>query len=192
MDLISGEEVTVSNFLKEDDTNIAFYFHNRVVSFITKDQVKQFYMDPSYKGTTIKYGCKSVEHSIIPRRENVELEEPYFTLRSIGANGLVKLSEMEQIMKTKTARCININSTPIKDLPSTASYQMIFSRNPNAVGSSHCQEGQGEKVYGLEIIPVTLTGGRKTIRKTIRKTKKRKHSVKRHRTSKRTRKIRRR
>jgi len=46
---------------------------------------------------------------------------------------------------------------------------MVYSNNPQAVGASHCQEGQDEKVYSLEIIPVSLTGGRKHLKKTVKR-----------------------
>ena len=180
MDFISGEEMTVSNYLKEDESNIVFYFQNKVISFMTKDQVKLFYTDPSHYGAAIKYGCKSIQHSLRPRRENLELDEPYFFLRTIGATGVAKLSEIKKIVNTKTDRCININSTPIKELASTASFQMIYSSDPAGVSASHCQEGHDEKVYSLEIIPVTLTGGRKRIRQT-KNIKKRTKKIRRQR-----------
>lgn len=174
MDLISGEETTVNAYLREDPGNVVFYFNQRVVLLSHKDQLEEFYMNPSYIGNSVKFACKAVETSIIPRRDNIEPRPAYISLRSLGCmvDGLVTVEEMVSVVETQETRCVNISSTPSREVPSTASYQML-GPTPNAVGASHCQEGQGAKVYSLEDIPMQMGGKRR------RKTRKRRRANRR-------------
>jgi surface protein len=192
MDMISGEEVSVNDYLKEDINNVVFYFKGKVSSLISKEQLKQFTTDPSYLGSSIKYGCKQIDTSIIPRKSNLELDEPYFSMKTIGSYGLVKLSQINTIIQDETIRCIEISSEPTKNLVSTASYQMVYYNNPNAIGASHCQEGQNENVYELSKINIELTGGKERIIKFSKNTQKYNKIVKTRkiRKSKKSRKLR--
>jgi surface protein len=161
MDLVNLNNVIIYDYLKENINHIVFYFQGKVSCLTSREQLNEFTTKLSYINSIIKFGCKQIGTSIVPRRENLDLEEAYFTMKSLGSYGLVKLSQINTIIADTSIRCIEISPEPLWELPSKASYQMIFSSTPDAIGSSHCQEGQNENVYDLLKINVEFTGGKK-------------------------------
>jgi len=79
---------------------------------------------------------------------NIVFTNPYFTMRTIGSYGLVSLSKINEIIQNESIKYVEIAPEPIKKIVSTASLQATGT-NPNYIGASHCQEGQGENVYNL-------------------------------------------
>jgi surface protein len=176
--IYSGTDVNIKEYLKEEPENIIFKFHNQYY-LSNKNDIKNSIIPNK---SNIKYGCREVGTTIIPRRENVILDKPYLSLNSIGIpSGLVLLFSIKTVLQDDSIKALEIVGEPIEKLVSTTSQQML-EPNANAVGASHCQEGQEANVYEIKNIIINLLEGgrsrkkRKTIkkRKTMKKIKKRK------------------
>jgi len=173
-DLINMEQdINVLNFINKDPKNIAFYFNNQIY-LTSKDSLHYSITDPENQGKNIKYECLTTG-SMNP--SNIVFTNPYFSMRSIGSYGLVSLGQINEIIQNESIKYVEMTTEPIKQLVSTASLQ-VTGPNPNYVGASHCQEGQGENVYNLlNITNISTTGGRKrkyTKKRKNKRTKKRK------------------
>jgi surface protein len=144
-DLINMEQdINVLNFINEDPKNIAFYFNNQIY-LTSKDSLHYSITDPENKGKNIKYECLRTG-SMNP--SNIVFTNPYFSMRTIGSYGLVSLGQINEIIQNESIRYVEMTTEPMKQLVSTASFQ-VTGPNPNYVSASHCQEGQGENVYNL-------------------------------------------
>jgi hypothetical protein len=82
-------------------------------------------------------------------------------------------------LETPELKVFEIPSEPIAKYVSTASLQML-SNIPDAVGASHCQEGQQANVFGIKNVLYESTGGKRKNMKKRRKTKKVKKNKKTH------------
>ena len=155
-DIIMGdEEINILNYLNEDINNIAFYFLNHYY-VSNKDTIKQNILNLENNViknlSAIKLGCKQVQTTIIPRVENLYIDKPCLSMRNLGImSGLCYLGEIKTLLNDPGIRCVEISDNIEEVYNSTASVSMLIS-NPNAVGASHCQEGQGENVRKLKII----------------------------------------
>jgi len=160
LDFILGSYVKVSEYLNEDSSNVVFYMNGKVSFFTNKNVIEQAIDDRS----AIKYGCVNIDDDAKkPHRENVILNEPYFSLRTIGGYGVVSTNKIQEIINNPKIRCVEISSDPINSLISTASFYTIFvDQNAlDAMSASHCQTGQKENVYDLFDISFEITGGKR-------------------------------
>jgi surface protein len=165
-DAISMEEIQFSDFLTQDVANIIIEY-DRNIYFANKNSIRYLVLD----GSSIKYGCKQVATTLIPRRENL-FDEPCFNMNSIGIiSGLVYLNKIKTILENDTLRVFEIPSEPIANYVSTASLQMLSSL-PIAVGASHCQAGQAANVFDIKNVPYESRGGKRKKMKKTRKIKK--------------------
>jgi hypothetical protein len=186
-DFITGESISVSDYLNEETNNVVFYFKNKVSFLSNKTLITNAINDKS----AIKYGCIRVAKSHKPRRRNLRLNEPYFTLRSIGGYGLVSMTKIQEIINNPDIKCVEISSEPINNLVTTASFYVTFIEHNrlDVTGASHCQEGQEEQVYDLFNIPINSGGKRRTNLRTYKRRKHKqithKRQSKRRRTNKR-------
>jgi surface protein len=186
-DFITGESISVSDYLNEDTNNVVFYIKDKVSFLSNKTLITNAINDKS----AIKYGCIRVAKSHKPRRRNLRLNEPYFTLRSIGGYGVVRMSKIQEIINNPNIRCVEISSEPINNLVTTASFYVTFIEHNrlDVTGASHCQEGQEEQVYDLFNIPINSGGKRRTNLRTYKRRKHKqithKRQSKRRRTNKR-------
>jgi hypothetical protein len=181
-DVINMEDTRIGDFLSADVNNVVIY-HMNDVNFINKNDIKSLVMD----GSSIKYGCRSLGSSIIPKRENL-FEDPCFNMNSIGViSGLVYLKQIKTVLENSSIRILELSTEPVMQYPSTASLQ-ILSDSPDAVGASHCQEGQEANVYDiLKISPIESVGGKrkcKTRKCKTRKCKTRKCKTRKRKTRK--------
>ena len=143
-DLINLEDVSVITYLQEDNNNIAFTFNNTF--YITdKDRLKQLCNDDSF----VKYSCNQVYDRLMVTPDMYDFKIPYLLGNSFGCPcGLIELSKLKTIIENNgnEYQCIEIVPfNPPKSAPSTVSLQML-GPTPNAVGASHCQDGQGETI----------------------------------------------
>ena len=143
-DIIEQSDISVEQYLSEDPNNIVFK-HKHRLDFSNKHIIRQLVMD----GTAIKYGCKRIDTSLIPRKDNL-YKTVCFDLSKIGISlGLVELGQIKQLLSINERK---FEIVPTKtSYPSTASLQML-SDERNAVSASHCQEGQEAKLFTLKII----------------------------------------
>jgi surface protein len=186
-DFVTGESISVFDYLNEETNNVVFYFKNKVLFLSNKTLINNAINDKS----AIKYGCIRVAKSHKPRRRNLRLNEPYFTLRSIGGYGVVRMSKIQEIINNPNIRCVEISSEPINNLVTTASFYVTFidHNRLDVTSASHCQEGQEEQVYDLFNIPINSGGKRRTNPLTYKRRKHKqithKRQSKRRRTNKR-------
>ena len=182
-DFITGESISVFDYLNQDPDNVVFYFKNKV-SFLSN---KSLMTNAINDKTAIKYGCIRVDTSHKPRRTNLRLDEPYFTLRIIGGYGLVSMSKIQEIINNPDIKCVEISSEPINNLVTTASFYVTFieQNRLDVTGASHCQEGQKEQVYDLFNIPINSGGKRRSNKRKSNKRKSNKRKSNKRRTSKR-------
>jgi hypothetical protein len=168
-DAVSMENIVVRDYLKENTNNIVFKYNNNIY-FSNKNDIKTLVLD----GSSIKFGCENIGTSIIPQIDNL-FDIPCFNMNSIGIiSGLVYLKNIKTILESNDSseRVFEISTEPIIHYASTASLQML-SDDPDAVGASHCQEGQEANVFEIKKIVVDESIGGKRKRKTKkRKTKK--------------------
>jgi hypothetical protein len=84
--------------------------------------------------------------------EMYDVNTPYLIGKSFGCPcGLIEISKLKTIIETngRDYQCMEIvDFNPIKTAPSTVSLQMVGS-DPDAVGASHCQEGQSEIINDI-------------------------------------------
>lgn len=171
-DVINMTESTVLQQLQTEPSTVVFYFNNKPF-FATNDTLQYLLTTRDQVATNIKFECKQTNTM---RRENIVADVPYFSMRSLGMFGVVPLSQINEVLHNDRVKMVEMVPTD-KQLASTISLQML-GLNPNMVGASHCQEGQGETVYELKQINASIEGGKRN----KRRTKKRKR-----RTQKRTR-----
>jgi hypothetical protein len=140
-DVINLEDISVLAYLQENSNNIALYFNNAF--YITdKERLKKLCNDDSF----VKYSCNQVYDRIMVTPEMYDNQTPYLVGKSFGCPcGLIELSKIKTIIENNY-QCIEIVAyDPPKIAPSTVSLQMLSS-TLDAVGASHCQEGQGETI----------------------------------------------
>ena len=163
-DLINLENVKVSDYLNQDPDNVIFYMNGKILLLSDKNNMRNIILN----SPSIKYRCIAEGTTLVPRLDNVDTENPYVSLNSLGSTsgGLVLLGDIKSIIEDPSVRIIEIVTPEISNAVSTASLQ-ILGPNPNALAASHCQAGQGDKIYALKKMLLETTGGKK------RQTKKR-------------------
>jgi hypothetical protein len=114
------------------------------------------------RGSSIKYKCKKVSTTLVPQLGNLDISKPCVTLNSFGgtAGGMALLGAMKSVLTDSSIRIVEIATPEIDNAVSTASLRML-GPDPNAVGASHCQEGQGDKIYALKKMEMETSGGNK-------------------------------
>jgi surface protein len=175
-DLMNLENVKVSDYLNSDPNNVVFYMNEQVLFFANKTTIRNILLG---RGSSIKYKCLKVSTALVPQLENLDRTNPYVSLNSLGgtSGGLVLLGAMKSVLTDSSIRIIEIVTPEIDNAVSTASLSML-SPDPSSVSASHCQEGQGDKIYALKKMTMETSGGNK--RRSKRRTK---------RSGKRTKKI---
>ena len=182
-DLINLANVKVSDYLNEDPNNVIFYMYGKIILLSDKPNIRNIILN----SPSIKYRCIEEGTTLVPVMTNVDTENPYVMLNSLGSTsgGLVSLGAMKTILADPSIRIIEIATPEIATAVSTASLQML-GPNPNAFAASHCQAGQGDKIYALKKMEIETTGGTKRSDKRIdkrsdkRRTKRTKRTKKRH------------
>jgi hypothetical protein len=172
MDWISGEETPLLEHMKSEEDSFYFWIPNMLCLAFTKDKMEELKKDFS----NIKYECKKVDTTLVPRLENIKKKNPFLALRSLGFfGGLLPLNEIKSAYKSKH-RLFHLSKTEKRCLTIT-SLQMLTS-NPQAVSADHCQIGKDDFVYTLKYIPdhylirnVTKSKKKRTKPKSVTKTK---------------------
>jgi hypothetical protein len=159
-------EVNVGEFINEDKGNLVFKINESFFG-INKEQMRPIYEN---NDETV-YGCFKIGTSIVPRRENVDIENPYFNLNKIGIpSGIVKHDYITKILHDNTNQLYEIVKTEHKYEASTTG--QLLGRNPNAVSADHCQARSDKVIYEIQIIKEEIkeeTRTRKTFKKRSRK-----------------------
>lgn len=176
-------EVEVGKFMNEDKSNLVFKLGESFYG-INKAQIKLIYENDD----EIVYCCKEIGTSIVPRRENVDMDNPYFNMNKIGViSGIVKRDYIIKILGDTTNQLYELVRTEQKCVASTTG--QMLGRNPMAVSADHCQARSDKVIYEIQIIkeetgssiepltPPSAIGGKK-YKKSSRKNKTKKNKTK--------------
>ena len=140
-------EVEVGKFINEDKSNLVFKLGESFYG-INKEQIRPIYENDD----EIVYCCKEIGTSIVPRRENVDMDNPYFNMNKIGIiSGIVKRDYIIKILGDTTNQLYELIKTEQECVASTTAH--IFSDDPErAVSADHCQERSDKVIYDIQII----------------------------------------
>jgi surface protein len=177
-DFINLENVKVSDYLNQDRANVIFYMNGKIAILSDKTNIRR----TIFNGSSVKYRCIKEGTTLVPVMTNVDTENPYVMLNSLGSTsgGLVPLGAMKTILADPSIRIIEIATPEIATAVSTASLQML-GPNPNALAASHCQAGQGDKIYALKKMETETTGGTKrNDKRGTKRTRRTRRTKKRH------------
>lgn len=155
-------EVNVGVFIK-DEGNLVFKVGDSFYG-INKEQIR-----PIYKNSETVYCCKNVDTSVVPRRENVDIDNPYFNMNKIGIiSGIVKRDYITKILDDDKNKLYELVRTEQKCTASTTG--QMLGNNPTAVSADHCQARSDKVIYEIQIIKQETIGGEK-YKKSSRKNK---------------------
>ena len=136
---IELENINVVKYLKENANNLVFYYNNAFYP-INKTNLFSFTAD----GNKVKFKCNQVYSILYITPDKYDIANPYLMGSSFSCPcGLLLLSQIKTILNSpdQLFEIISAGTTA----PSTVSYQMTTPQ-ANAVGASHCQEGQGANI----------------------------------------------
>ena len=169
-------DVNIGAFINDDKGNLVFKLGESFYG-INKEQIRPIYKN---SGETV-YCCKNVDTSIVPRRENVDIDNPYFNLNKIGViSGIVKRNYITKILGDTTNKLYEIVKTEQKCVAITTG--QMLGPNPNAVSADHCQAKSDKVIYEIQIIKEETRGGEK-YKKSSRKNKTKKNKTKKRKLS---------
>ena len=154
-EVIDGE-VSLMEHLKENRDTIAFIFQQDYY-ISTRENITRMISDTTYsekENNSVVYECFRTDTL---RPENIVVENPLVKIASLGVaiNGAyIQSSQLSMILSDKRYdikyRIYEIIDTG-KVLKSVVSYQ-VLNNMTSYVGASHCQAGQGGRVYQLRKI----------------------------------------
>ena len=155
-DVIDGE-VEMVEFLKLNLNSIAFFIQNHYY-LIDKTELSRMISPTNKLKNSIVYECLVAGTHDNPRmnRENMNLDNPLMKLSSIGVPMTYAYIPIKYIQTViNTSRMVNdriyeIVNTQV-EVNSVVSYQILHNLT-GWVSGSHCQEGQGGKIYKLQKI----------------------------------------
>jgi len=164
-------EVNVGKFIDEDKGNLVFKLNESFFA-INKEQMRPIYEN---NDETV-YCCKEIGTSIVPRRENVDMDNPYFNMNKIGIiSGIVNRDYITKILGDTTNQLYELVRTEHKCVASTTG--QMLGTNPNAVSADHCQARSDKAIYELQIIKEEIKQEKKS-RKTFKKRSRKNNSKK--------------
>ena len=163
IDPLEGE-VNIRDFLKEDRDNIVFYRENEFFPFHRQDLVPM--LDMKKADNSIVFICKETGHALSITREFLKDETPYFKLRTLGMyGGYANASEIKAILEDVDKNQVFYISTSEEEKPPSVVSWDIYINGADATSGSHCQEGQTDTIYKIEIAKInelgSASGGRK-------------------------------
>jgi hypothetical protein len=170
-DVISREDTFVYKHLTDSADNIVFYYpHGNTGHFYITDKntLQHLCKDMNY----VKYACKGVYTILYVTPDKYHGDVPYLAGKSFGFYGILSIAQLKTIVESKEDHQFIV----LKEsgtVPSTVSLQML-GPNANAVSSSHCQEGHGEKIYSMHRVDwkkLPFQSSRSKSKRTLSKTK---------------------
>ena len=137
-DFIMYEDVPITEYLQENSDAIVFYYLGKFYA-VKKGELEKAVIDKSF----VKYVCP-----VTGSMRDIVKTVPYLYGRALGIEcGLIKLSQIKQIIQSNDIKFVEIVKTD-EYAKSTASLSMLLP-GANAVGASHCQEGQDAPIVKL-------------------------------------------
>ena len=157
-DVIDGD-VEMVEFLKLNLNSIAFFIQNHYY-LIDKTELSRMISTDNKLKNSIVYECLVAGTHDNPRmnRENMNLNNPLMKLSSIGVPMTYSYIPIKYIQTViNTSRMVNDRIYEIvvdktkKEAVSVVSYQILHNLT-DWISGSHCQAGQGGKIYKLQKI----------------------------------------
>jgi hypothetical protein len=112
--------------------------------------VERDFLLHSTESNSIVYECKEIHKLFYDFTEEQLLDKiPYFRLRTLGFYGVVPLDEIISVIRGKN-KIYRIVETP-KKLLTVISHNVLYEKG-DVVSASHCQDGQEDTVYSIEIV----------------------------------------
>ena len=144
--IFEGGEESVLTFLQKDKQHVALVFHNK------------FYLyDRSFLRLipeNLKYKCNKVYERLHVSPDMIEDEDKlYFILRKVALFGIALASQIKEVVESDH-QCFLVVDTG-KTAVSTVGYEVYRGRLTDLRGTSHCQEGQDDKIYALETCSIS-------------------------------------
>jgi len=138
-------DIPVREFLEDQDhaDHVAIQLHRDIFILDTSD-VRRLYRD----GT--RYECYEA-NTMHPENINRRPAETLFNLKATGVplDGYVYLSEIKAVVETRPSRYYTLVATH-KEVVSVVSAD-VMDHAGSFVGASHCQDGQGGRVYRIMV-----------------------------------------
>ena len=141
-DLIEGD-VPIQEFIQSDNNNIAIFIHNQWY-LLNVGNVQQQYKD------AISYECYQAE-SLRPENINKKPQEILFNVSKIvGVSYTYSyFSQIKTLVEDKPSKYYKLEETD-KNVVSVVTKRVL--KSGDYVSGSHCQAGQGGKIYKLVIV----------------------------------------
>ena len=179
-DIIEGE-MSIHESMKEGNNVFVFYTNNINVSqraSIPASKVKEAVNDVSY----LVYECKTPD-----TMNSIDKNTKYFNIKKLTGFGDVVLLDDMKVLASQFMTRIFVFRKTAKELASTASHSVVFSRNPNYISDRHCQSGQNAVVYELMKDVIYTCGDTETVGGKKRKHTRRRRSIRKRSTRRRRR-----
>jgi hypothetical protein len=178
-----SEVSNISEYLQEDPENIVLILPDETTLFcFTREDIRTFTKDFS---NNFMYECggKLLRG---PGDKPVKANHPDYPHLGLpidkdgGMKGFIPVGQVMSLIESKHQvffiRAKMINGEQVS-FSHTASWQVLFSKNPNWVSANHCQLGSNIMVYEICRCPDAIQGGKKKTRKQVKKPIKKKVST---------------
>ena len=144
-DIIQQDDVIISEFLSESPRNKIYKFNENYFA-IDGNMVINHYLSEGCD--YISFPCKSIDTSIVPRVNNLEMNKPLFALKNIiVTGGYVSYGQFRYSINSQH-QWFEIQQTDSIKIPSVASCHLLH-EDANAVSAHHCQDGIGSTIYSI-------------------------------------------
>lgn len=142
-DIITFEEKTVEDYLKEDPKNMVI-LSDQAVHFTNEDDIAVAMRDG------IVYACKAANGHLLQDASNVESDVELFNSRRIGTLGGYIIADHLRAATGAQSRIVKL-SYSIKTVPTVIS-KKVYHGQDDLVSANHCQPGAEGGVFGLSVI----------------------------------------
>lgn len=142
------EPYRIRNYVEEDEDNIVISLLNNYV--LTKKSILKKAIDLTDCDNGIVYICKQVYSYLRITKNELRDETKYLNMRKIGLYGLVQVDEISYMIHS-AEQFFNMKKKQ-QDVPSVVSFSVYRPEcSQNAVSRSHCQAGQGQPIYEIQM-----------------------------------------
>jgi len=150
-DIITFEDMSVSDYLDQDEKNIVLFEHNLKPHFTNIDDLKVAMEDG------IVYGCKEVSTRLIQPLSNVDVKNELFNARRIGTlSGYINAKNLKSAIhsaESGDSSKLFLITKGIRSVPAVIS-KKVFNQMDNIVSANHCQVGAEGEVHNVMEISI--------------------------------------
>jgi len=150
-DIITFEDMSVSDYLDQDEKNIVLFEHNLKPHFTNIDDLKVAMEDG------IVYGCKEVSTRLIQPLSNVDVKNELFNARRIGTlSGYINAKNLKSAIhsaESGDSSKLFLITKGIRSVPAVIS-KKVFNQMDDIVSANHCQVGAEGEVHNVMEISI--------------------------------------